>query len=286
MMNLTTTTNAGSDWLTPVNFDQAQQVAHMLAGSELVPTSFRGKPLDILVAMAMGSELGFRPLQALQNIAVVNGRPSLWGDAFRALIIGSPDLDSIEEDFDEQTQTATCTIGRRLASGNVAKFTGSFSMKEATAAGLTGRDPWKKYPKRMLQWRALGFAGRDAYPDRLRGIWIEAEAADMPEEREINPAPSAEKPVKRQRGKAAAAVEAPATQSKTLESIVGGEVSELCAGYLSAVESCDSLSGLQQVYTDIASLSRSGEFNDTEREKLTEAYKSRKSELMAQAQSE
>jgi hypothetical protein len=35
-------------------------------------------------------ELGFMPMQALQSIAVVNGRPSVWGDGFLALIMSSP----------------------------------------------------------------------------------------------------------------------------------------------------------------------------------------------------
>lgn len=288
MMNLSTQNNAvtaSADWLTPSNFAEAQQIAGMLAQSELVPASFRNKPLDILVAMGMGNELGFRPLQSLQNIAVVNGRPSVWGDAFRALIMGSPDLDGIEENFDQATMTATCTIGRRLSSGNVVRFTGSFSMEEAHAAGLTGRDPWKKYPKRMLQWRALGYAGRDAYPDRLRGIWIEAEAADLPAEREINPAPSASKPVKARRGAAAGTVSKPDTKSKTLESIVGdaSEVSSACQAYLSGIEGAESLQELQKVYTDVAAASRAGEFNDAERSALTSAYQSKKAALMEQA---
>lgn len=294
MMNLATqnkTTVVSVDWLTPTNFGEAQQLAGMLAQSEMVPQSFRNKPLDIIVAMAMGNELGFRPLQSLQNIAVVNGRPSVWGDAFRALIIGSPDLESIEEHFDESTQTATCKIGRRLASGNVATFTGSFSMSEAQAAGLTGRDPWKKYPKRMLQWRALGYAGRDAYPDRLRGIWIEAEAADLPPEKEINPVEGsaqpaeASQPVKRRRGAAAGTTSKPETKSRTLDAIVGNaaEMSTTAQAYIEAVRTAESLQILQQVYTDVATASRAGEFNDAERAALTEAYQTQKAALMEQA---
>jgi hypothetical protein len=134
----------------------------------------------------MGAELGFQPLQSLQNIAVINGRPSVWGDAFRAMIIGSPDLVDFKEWY--ENNTAYCVIKRRLASGAIVEFTGSFSLDDAKAAGLLGKQgPWTQYQKRMQQWRALGFAGRDAYADRLRGIWIDAEAQDMPPEKEVNP---------------------------------------------------------------------------------------------------
>lgn len=178
-----------SRFLVPANFQEAYQIAEMLSNSEMVPKNYQRKPNDIVIAMAMGAELGFQPLQSLQNIAVINGRPSVWGDAFRALIIGSPDLLSFKEWFDDSTQTAHCQIERRLASGAKAEFEGSFSLEDAKQAGLFGKQgPWTQYTKRMQQWRALGFAGRNAYADRLRGIWIDAEAQDLPTEKDVTPA--------------------------------------------------------------------------------------------------
>lgn len=173
-------------FLVPANFQEAFQIAEMLSQSEMVPKNYQRKPNDIVIAMAMGSELGFQPLQSLQNIAVINGRPSVWGDAFRALIIGSPDLVEFKEWY--ENETAHCLIKRRLTSGAVAEFNGSFSIADAKQANLWGKQgPWTQYPRRQQQWRALGFAGRDAYADRLRGIWIDAEAQDLPQERDITP---------------------------------------------------------------------------------------------------
>lgn len=175
-------------FLVPANFQEAFQIAEMLSQSEMVPKNYQRKPNDIVIAMAMGAELGFQPLQSLQNIAVINGRPSVWGDAFRALIIGSPDLVEFKEWY--ENDTAHCLIKRRLASGAVVEFNGSFSLEDAKQAGLLGKQgPWTQYTKRMQQWRALGFAGRDAYADRLRGIWLDVEAQDLPPERDITPQP-------------------------------------------------------------------------------------------------
>ena len=72
--------------LAPRDLNEAMRLADMLAGSELVPKDFRGKPANVLVAVQWGVELGLQPMQALQNIAVINGRPSLWGDAVWALV--------------------------------------------------------------------------------------------------------------------------------------------------------------------------------------------------------
>ena len=65
----------------------------------------------------------------------------------------------------------------------------AFSKEKAMNAKLWGKDgPWKTYPERMLKMRARGFALRDAFADRLKGIITAEEARDYPskEERPIN----------------------------------------------------------------------------------------------------
>lgn len=173
--------------LSPQNFEQTQRFAEAIAGSQFAPSNYRGKPNDVLIAMQMGAELGFQPMQSVQGIAVINGRPSVWGDALRALILSASDLAGFEEYYDEATQTAHCKISRKLQTGAIAVFTGSFSVVDAQTAGLWNKTgPWKSYPKRMQQWRALGFSARDAYADRLKGIQLAEEVRDYePEEKVV-----------------------------------------------------------------------------------------------------
>lgn len=160
-------------------FEQACKVAEFISKSQLVPDAYRGKPADIVIAMQLGMEVGIAPLQALQSIAVINGRPSLWGDAVKGLVIGHRDcVDFVEDEPQGDTPeawTATCTITRR----GKTPVTRSFSWADAKKAGLSGkRGPWSEYPKRMLMMRARGFAVRDAFPDLLRGIVTAEEAQD------------------------------------------------------------------------------------------------------------
>ncbi|KJY84810.1 hypothetical protein TW81_02100 [Vibrio galatheae] len=182
--------NVSTFSLTPTNLQEAMQMADLMAGSEMVPKDYQGKPGNVLVAVQMGAELGLKPVQALQNIAVVNGRPSVWGDGLRALVMSAPDLVGIEDTFDTQSMTARCVIKRKI-NGNVVEFIGEFSQADAQAAGLWGRNTWKSYPKKMLEWRAFGYAARKAYADRLRGIQLAEEMQDVqPQaqpERDITP---------------------------------------------------------------------------------------------------
>lgn len=167
--------------LTPKTIDEAMKMADLMARSEMVPKDYRGKPGNVLVAVQMGMELGFKPVQSLQNIAVVNGRPSVWGDGLRALVMSAPDLINLEDTFDEKNMKATCVITRNV-NGNAVKFSGEFSKADAEQALLWGQNAWKSYPKKMLEWRAFGFAARKAYADRLRGIQLAEEVQDIQEQ--------------------------------------------------------------------------------------------------------
>ncbi len=162
----------------PRTFDQLLGLSDILSRSSFVPKCYRGRPQDILVAIMMGGEVGLSPMQALQNIAVINGKPSIYGDALLAIVYQHPDFEGIEEHFDPKTWTATCTVWRKGVKRPISR---SFSREDARIAGLWGKDgPWTSYPKRMLQMRARGFALRDAFPDILRGLITREEAQDYP----------------------------------------------------------------------------------------------------------
>lgn len=165
--------------LTPSNFEQAMQIAQALSQSDMIPKDYQKKPGNILVAIQWGQELGLAPLQAMQNIAVINGRPSIWGDAMLGLVRGSGLLEYIKETQD--ANGATCTVKRV----NEPEATVTFTIQDAKAAGKWGSTgPWTTYPKRMLQMRARSFALRDAFADVLKGLYSREEAMDIdPEDR-------------------------------------------------------------------------------------------------------
>ena len=187
-MNAVTTTEQSSlaalD-LSPRTFEQAQQFAKYLADSDLVPKDFQRKPGNCFVAMQWGAELGLKPLQSVQSIAVINGRPAMWGDALLALVRSSPLCEHvIEEDDGKQ---AVCRVKRR----GEPEQARTFSIEDAKAAGLAGKSgPWSQYPKRMRQLRARAFALRDVFPDVLRGMAMAEEAQDIapPTERHMGAA--------------------------------------------------------------------------------------------------
>jgi hypothetical protein len=163
----------------PTNMTEALQFAKLIANSDLAPKDYRNKPANVLVAMQMGAEVGLAPMQALQNIAVINGRPSLWGDAALAVVQVHPDYEWHKEwiDGDGDKKTAHCQVKRK--GQEISE--GTFSIAQATKAGLTNKEgTWRTYQDRMLQMRARGFALRDRFADDLRGLILAEEAMDIP----------------------------------------------------------------------------------------------------------
>lgn len=185
------------------NFDEAYRFCQSMSESELCPDTYKpvtflnkicGQDLEarknpenikrakemsvnnIFIACSYGGTLGLNPFQSLSGIAMVNGKPSLYGDTLLGLV--RPLCDDFNEWFDEQTGTAYCVLLRR---GSQHPVQSKFSFQDAQRAGLTNKKgPWSQYPQRMLQMRARGFAIRDAFPDVLSGIITREEAEDYP----------------------------------------------------------------------------------------------------------
>ena len=155
-------------------FDDMYRFGSCLAASGLAPKGC-STPEQIVIAVEMGAEVGLPPMASVQNIAVINGRPSLWGDAMLGVCQGSGvfDFEAFEETDDGTT--ATCKVRRK--GGEVCVRT--FSMDDAKKAALVGKSgPWSQYPKRMRQMRARSWALRDTFADVLRGMMSAEEAQD------------------------------------------------------------------------------------------------------------
>ena len=173
--------------LVPKDFESLYRFCTVLAASGLMPKGLE-KVEAVFVAVQMGMEVGLSPMQAVQNIAPINGRPAIWGDAVLGLVRASGLLvnfsESTEGTYPNDDFRAVCT-GQRKGEGT--PFVREFSIADAKQAGLWCQGthneklkytPWYKYPKRMLQMRARSWALRDGFGDVLKGLRVAEEVLD------------------------------------------------------------------------------------------------------------
>ena len=241
----------------PQSLNEAMELANMLANSNLVPKSYQGKPGDVLVACQWGSEIGLKPLQALQNIAVINNVPAVWGDALVALVRGSGLCEYIKQDWNEATKTATCRVKRKGEPEEVR----TFSEEDAKLAGHLNKQTYKQNLPRMCSIRARAFALRDVFADVLKGLKVAEEVEDYPAEREVNPAPTQEhKPTNKtaavlDRVRNRKPTEQPAEQPVTItqapepEQQPEDDHSNAYADHASAIEAASTTQEWQDAYT-------------------------------------
>ena len=163
--------------LVPQDLDQAFRLSQALAGAgDMVPKAYQGQPQMIMAAIARGMEIGLAPMQALSNIAVINGRASLWGDALPALVQRAGHHIDVEYEGSGDNLCAVATLTRGDTGRKVVR---QFSMADAKRAGLLGKQgPWQSYPQRMILNRARAWAIRDGAADALMGLQVAEEVSD------------------------------------------------------------------------------------------------------------
>lgn len=180
------------------NVVELRQFADLYHQSGMAPKGMSAAA--IAVAVQLGMELGLAPGQAVQSIAVINGRPSIWGPTAIALVEASGLLADIDIYFVEDgrrtdhparwndTTEAVCTTLRK---GRKQAYTTRFSVADAKRAKLWGRETYAAFPQRMMRHRAVAHNLMDNFGDVLKGL----DAGEQPDVSvEVIP-PAAESPV-------------------------------------------------------------------------------------------
>ena len=150
-----------------VNWKTAQKIAN----TPFVPTAFRGKPEAVFAAILYGDELGLGPMQSLNSIHVIEGKPSMSPELMRALVARA----GHRLDVKLASNDKVILWGKRA--DNDSEATVEWSMKDAQQAGLAGRGAWKTYPRAMLLARATSEICRMIFSDCIMGLSYTPEEA-------------------------------------------------------------------------------------------------------------
>lgn len=165
------------------------------------------------VKIIYGQELGLGPMQAMQGVYVVDGKPTLAAATIATLIKRSGRYTFRVTAHDE----TRCEIVfyERAAGGWEQAGVSAFSLADAQAAGLAGRGPWKQYPRNMLWARALTNGARWYCADVFGGPVYTPEEFGAVVDEEGRPVPPAPAPLRTvSQAPLSERVNAPATQAR------------------------------------------------------------------------
>lgn len=148
----------------PASFDQQMKMATVLADSTLLPGHLRGKPANVLVVLQGARALDISAFWAFQSMHVVDGKLGLGAELMRAMV------NKAGHKFTVIERTAHRAVVEIQRSDRDKPYRAEFTWDDAQAAGLTGKDNWKKYRKSMMVARATSIAVRDECPEVLFGM--------------------------------------------------------------------------------------------------------------------
>jgi len=159
------------------NLDDMWRYATAAYDSGLCPDSIKNYAQAFIVIQT-GAEIGLKPQQSFGSIYIVNNKPTLWGDAALALCRASVLCESVVETISGEgdKMVGKCVVKRK---GQEEPIIRTYSVAEATAAGLMSRKPWQLHTRRRLHLRARSYALRDAFPDVLMGLHLTEEEQDV-----------------------------------------------------------------------------------------------------------
>lgn len=167
----------GSSIILASSMKELETLSQRIAKSELVPVAYRNKPDDIYVAMLMGNELGVGPMQSLQNIDVIDGRPRSRSRLNKVLALRNPNCEYFM--LIEATPKLATYETKRKNNPKPTRMT--YTIEEATAAGLTRKAVWAAHPKAMLMARCEGLLANAEYADSTLGLPADEFAVDEDE---------------------------------------------------------------------------------------------------------
>lgn len=151
-----------------------------LSKSKMIPVGLQGKQEDIFAILVMGNELGIRPMQALNSINVIQGKPTVSPQLMIAMIKGKLPDSVIDIKSDEVKGVVTCTTARsRQDLKDGLYFTSTWDMVKADKMGLSMKDNYKKQAETMLRWRAVAESCRITFPDIIMGLYMPEEFQDF-----------------------------------------------------------------------------------------------------------
>ena len=166
-----------------LGMEKLMDMSTMLAKSTIVPITYQNRPENCFIALDMASRMGVSPLVVMQNLYVIQGKPSFSGSAIASMILSNPKFTNVDLVYvgEEGKDTwGAYVTAQKVRDGKIVKG-GTVTIGTAKKEGWyqkTG-SKWQTMPEIMLAYRAYAWFGRVYCPELLMGLQSTEEIYDV-----------------------------------------------------------------------------------------------------------
>lgn len=162
------------------NFQGAMVMAQQLSKSDLIPMTYKNKPENCVIAIELSNRLALSPFLVMQNMHVIQGRPS-WASTFIISCINASGKFKGCLKFEMDKEQTKCRAWAIENETNTKVYSPTVSLEMARAEGWLTKNgsKWKTMPSLMLRYRAAAFFGRLYCPEIMNGMLTIEEAQDI-----------------------------------------------------------------------------------------------------------
>lgn len=179
-----------------LNTERLMDMASMLSKSTIIPANYMNRPENCYIALDMASRMGMSPLVVMQNLYVIQGKPSFSGGAIASMIRSNPQFKNVELNYvgEEGKDTwGAYVTAERTSNGKILKG-GTVTIATAKKEGWYQKSgsKWQTMPEIMLGYRAYAWFGRIYAPELMMGMQSVEEVQDIngytvEKEKPVNP---------------------------------------------------------------------------------------------------
>ena len=144
------------------------EFAEKLAAASLLPRAYQRQPANVLLAMQLGDALGIPPIQAINSIHVIEGKPTASADLIGSLVRRAGHKLRVVEEATDDGPRVTATLIR--ADDPEFPFVAVWDRAKSRAAKLHGKGNWQTYEGQMMRNRAITEVCRMGAGDALYGV--------------------------------------------------------------------------------------------------------------------
>ena len=170
-------------WNNPTLYKMATHMATTLSKSSIVPQTYANNPSNCMLALEMAQRLGMSPLMVMQNLYIVQGKPS-WSGQFCIAVTNScgryEPLEFVQLTDGDGALTGYYARAKRISDGVMCDGP-AVTWDMVKGEGWFGKSgsKWKTMPDLMFRYRAAAFFTRTYCPELLCGLYTQEENEDI-----------------------------------------------------------------------------------------------------------